>query len=454
MREATDRPNIILINCDDLGYGDLGCYGSTVHRTPALDKLAARGVRMTEFYMASPVCSPSRGAMLTGCYPGRVGFDTFEGRWVLFPGQPVGLSTDETTIAGMLKGAGYATKLVGKWHCGDQPEFLPTRHGFDSYYGLPYSNDMGRIFADSKNPPLPLMRDEEVIQAQPDQANLIERYTEESVRFLREHRDVPFFLYLAHMQVHLPLYAPKRFVDGSNNGRYGACVEAVDWSTAVIMDELQRLGIEENTLVLFTSDNGSRAREGGSNAPLRGRKTETWDGGQRLPLIACWKGQLPAGEVREGLAASIDLLPTFARLSGGALPDKPIDGVDVWDLLVGQARQSPRETFFYFRGQRLEAVRNGRWKLFVSRGGGKVNELYDLQHDIGETSNVFGEHPGVVAELMEYVEAMRGDLGDEVTGAVGKGRRPIGQVAEGRTLTEYDPEHPYIMAEYDLKECG
>jgi len=263
------KPNILLINCDDLGYGDLGCYGSTVNKTPTIDKMASEGVRFTDFYMASPVCSPSRGAMMTGCYPPRIDFGTFDGLRVLFPGQGIGLSTDETTIAGALKDVGYATKIVGKWHCGDQPEFLPTRHGFDSYYGLPYSNDMGRQVPDltlddhslletrQSRPPLPLLRDEEVIQEQPDQRGLTERYVEESVRFLRENSENPFFLYLAHMHVHLPLYAAERFVNESENGDYGACVAGIDWATEVLLAELNRLGIDENTLIIFTSDNGS-----------------------------------------------------------------------------------------------------------------------------------------------------------------------------------------------------
>ena len=236
-RDEGQRPNIILINCDDLGYGDLGCYGSTINSTPALDRMAREGMRFTDFYMASPVCSPSRGAMMTGCYPPRIGFGAFEGRLVLFPGHAVGLNPEEITVARLLSDAGYATKLVGKWHCGDQPEFLPTRHGFDSYYGIPYSNDMGRQREDDTWPPLPLVRDEDVIQQQPDQAALTERYVEESVRFIRDNRDRPFFLYLAHMHVHLPIYPSARFMRESRNGRYGGAVACVDWATDVLLHE-------------------------------------------------------------------------------------------------------------------------------------------------------------------------------------------------------------------------
>jgi arylsulfatase A len=462
MQEATERPSIVLINCDDLGYGDLGCYGSATHRTPALDALAAEGVRLTDFYVASPVCSPSRGALLTGCYPQRIGFGSFEGKVVLFPGQGVGLSTDEVTIAGLLKHRGYATCHVGKWHCGDQPEFLPTRHGFDHYYGIPYSNDMGiqaGAPAGRQWPPLPLLRDEEVIQAQPDQDAVIERYTEQSVRFIRDHTGEPFFLYLAHMQVHLPLYAPARFLRESQNGRYGACVEAIDWSTAVILRELRDLGLDANTVVIFTSDNGGRAREGGSNAPLRGGKTTTWEGGQRVPCIVRWTGRTPVGIDLSGIVSAIDLLPTLSRWAGTRGPDdRTIDGLDVGDYIVGAAEDSPRDTFFYYRANRLEAVRRGKWKLFAAHVTGgqveQVTELYDLDADVGETTDVSGEHADTVGELAQLMEQCRRDLGDSLTGVEGANCRPIGRVDCPRPLTTYDATYPYIIAEYDLPERG
>lgn len=474
-----DKPNIVLINCDDLGYGDLGIYGSKINKTPALDQMAAEGVRFTDFYMASPVCSPSRGAMMTGCYPPRIGFGSFDGLRVLFPGQGVGLNPEETTIARVLKNAGYTTKIIGKWHCGDQKEFLPTKHGFDSYFGLPYSNDMGRQIdygtdttsgrERASRPPLPLIRDDEVIQEQPDLRALTERYAEEAVRFIRDNGDEPFFLYFAHMYVHLPLYAPENMVSESENGDYGACVAGVDWVASVILDELKRQGLDDETLVIFTSDNGSRMQDqGGSNGALRGIKGTTWEGGQRVPCIMRWPGKIPAGEVRNQVAASIDFFPTLAAVAGADVPgDRMIDGLDISDLMFGEAGaepvESPRKEFFYYNENNLEAVRAGKWKLHVLKRDYYlpederdvvISELYDLESDIGETNNLFDDHPEVVAELTALLESCRKDLGDEATGVVGANARPSGHVDNPDTLTHYDPEHPYIFAEYDKGERG
>ena len=454
MRAANDRPNVILINCDDLGYGDLGCYGSTVHRTPGLDGLAEEGMRLTSFYMPSSICSPSRAAMMTGCYAPRVGFTLFDGRGVLFPGSAQGLDPSEVTIARMLKDRGYATMHIGKWHCGDQVEFLPTRHGFDAYYGIPYSNDMG-VQVRNNWPPLPLMEDEQLLQAQPDQANLIERYTERSIEFMRAHRDEPFFLYLGHMQVHLPLYAPKQFVDASLNGRFGACVEAVDWSTQSLMYELRRLGLDENTLVIFTSDNGGRALEGGSNAPLRGRKAQSWEGGYRVPCIVRWKGQVPAGVESGEIVSAIDFLPTLAAVCGAEAPtDRTIDGLDASDLLLGRTDRSPRETFLYYLTDRLEAVRHGKWKLVAFAEGQKRSELYDLESDVGETTDLYDKHPDIAAELEKLLQAGREDLGDAVTQTAARNARAVGKADNPKPLTTREADYPYIMAEYDLPEHG
>ena len=450
--EEAKKPNIILINCDDLGYGDLGCYDSPVNKTPAIDRLAEEGVRFTDFYMASPVCSPSRGAMMTGCYPTRIGFGAFDGRWVLFPGQAIGLNPSEITIANLLLNAGYATKIVGKWHCGDQKEFLPTRHGFESYYGLPYSNDMGVRKKDDKNPPLPLIRDEEVIQQQPDQTCLTERYVEESVRFIRENKERSFFLYLAHMYVHLPIYAPDRFLKSSQNGKYGTAVECVDWATAVIMHELKTLGLDDNTLVIFTSDNGSRCRgQGGSNGILRGTKATTWEGGQRVPCIVRWPNKIPKGIVCRELATSMDFYPTLAALGNATLPnDRVIDGKNILSLMQSENAKSPHEIFFYYMRNCLEAVRNTEWKLHVRKEDQEIKELYNLRADPGETKNLFKANPEVVKELTTKMDECRRDIGDEATGIKGKNIRPAGRVANPDTLTHYDHEHPYVIAMYDL----
>ncbi len=475
-------PNIVLINCDDLGYGDLGCYGSTVHDTPALDALAAEGARLTDFYMASPVCSPSRAAMLTGSYPLRIGFGgaPMQHMRVLFPGQGVGLDPDEITMATMLKSAGYDTLAVGKWHCGDQPDFLPGNHGFDDWFGLPYSNDMGRqalaegqptlaelneriraagIDFELQWPPLPLMDGGEVLECQPDQASLTGRYVERCVQFLREEREAPFFLYLAHMYVHLPIYVEEHFHEQSRNGAYGAAVASIDWATKVIVDELEQLGLAENTLVIFTSDNGALApgADGsGSNLPLRASKGTTWEGGQRVPCIMRLPGRIPAGAVVTEMATAMDLLPTFANLCGVEAPsDRVIDGNDISALLGlgGQAPASDRP-FFYIGGANIEAVRVGRWKLHIRKGGTALCELYDLHADIGEANDVAGAHPDVVAALLLRVDAARVDLGDEASGITGAGTRPIGRVDNPVPLTSADPNDPATMAEYDLPYRG
>ena len=479
------QPNVILINCDDLGYGDLGCYGSQLNRTPALDRMAAEGTRFTDFYASSPVCSPSRAAMLTGSYPTRIGFGgKASGNLggVLFPGWSVGLNPNEITIAQLLSDQGYATKLVGKWHCGDQPEFLPTSHGFDEYYGIPYSNDMGRqVEGDLVHgmtpdeiegllrkmgmeepwirPPLPLMVDGEVLEAQPDQASLTGRYLEQAIRFIRAKKDQPFFLYLAHMYVHLPIYVQERFKKASQNGDYGAAVECIDWVTSVILAELAALGLDEQTMVIFTSDNGALAVESGgsgSNEPLRGSKGSTWEGGQRVPCIVRWPSHVQSGVECGEVAAGIDLYPTIASLCGATTPtDRVIDGHDLSSLLGldSEATDLDRQ-FFYIRGASIDAVRVGQWKLHLVKDGQDIVELYDLVDDIAETTNVAEANPTVVAELTARIAAGRQALGDERLGIAGTEIRPIGKVDNPVPLTDFDPDHPYFMAEYDLADRG
>jgi arylsulfatase A len=443
-------PNVVLIYVDDLGYGDLGCYGSEVNDTPHIDRLAKEGMRFTDYYSASPVCTPSRAALLTGCYPGRVGFDVFGPKktaWVLFPAFAEGLHPDERTLPELLREKGYATCHIGKWHLGDQPEHLPTRHGFDSYYGIPYSNDMCVTEKRRKYPPMPLMRNEEVIQQQPTQAALIERYTEEAVAFIRANRTKPFFLYLAHLHVHLPHYVMEPFVSKSRNGRYGAALAAVDWSTGVLMAELRKLGIEKDTIVIFTSDNGSRARgEGGSNGPLRGTKGQTWEGGMRVPCLVKWPARIPAGKASNALTSAMDFHPTLAALAGHDVSTLPKhDGVDLMPVWSGA--DSSREFFHYFLRNELHAVRSGKWKLrHVVGNNNKVDtaklELYDLTEDPGESRNIADQHPDVVK------------LGDPNFGEQGTERRQPAVSSDPRPLTTIEEDYPVIEPEYHLNEAG
>lgn len=445
------KPNVVLINCDDLGYGDLGCYGSKVNKSPYLDKLAEESMVFTSCYAASPVCSPSRAALLTGCYPPRVGIDK-----VLYPADPVGLNSSEFTMPQMFKNAGYATKIVGKWHCGDQKEFLPCNFGFDSYYGLPYSNDMGMMEKREDKlrfPPLPLLSGDEVIEQQPDQRSLTERYVEKCVEFIRENRDTNFFLYFAQMHVHLPHYAADRFVRESENGDFGACVSSLDWASGAIVFELEKLNLLQNTIVIFTSDNGSRGDRGASNFPLKGGKFTTWEGGQRIPFIMYWKGKVKPG-MNDKMISHLDLLPTFASILGETLSENCIDGLDVSSMILDGA-ESPREEFIYYAsGSRLEAVRKKNWKLHFYKKGEAVKLLYDLDKDISEENNVYDDHPDIVKELTEIYLNYREKLGDPVTEVTGCENRPSGYAENPVALTVYDPNHPYIVAEYDKNDVG
>ena len=464
------KPNVIIIFADDLGYGDLGCYGSKINETPTLDKMADEGKKFSNFYVSSPVCSPSRASLMTGCYPQRISFGTFDGLRVLFPGQGIGLSNEEKTVAKTFKESGYSTKIIGKWHCGDQEDFLPTNHGFDSYFGIPYSNDMGRqvkikdyIPNDSSlhkitewdRPPLPLVRDKEVIQEQPDQRSIAERYTEDAVKFMRENKETPFFLYLAHMQVHLPLYAAEKFVKESKNGDYGACVASIDWSTKVIFDELKELGIDENTIVIFTSDNGSRLQnQGGSNGNLRGGKGQTWDGGQRVPCIIRWPGKINEGQQTDALSTTMDFLPSITKLIGGDLPSKKIDGIEMSDLFFSNENSSKRDSFLYYNEDELEAIRYKNWKLHFKKEDKLINELYDLDSDISEKVNLYSSHKEIVSKLSTLADEFRKSLGDKYLDIKGEEVRPANRVDNPKPLTEYDENHPYMYAEYDKGERG
>ncbi len=464
------KPNVIIIFADDLGYGDLGCYGSKLNETPTLDKMADEGKMFSNFYVSSPVCSPSRASLMTGCYPQRISFGTFDGLRVLFPGQGIGLSNEEKTIAKTFKESGYSTKIIGKWHCGDQKEFLPTNHGFDSYFGIPYSNDMGRqvkikdyIPNDSSlhkitewdRPPLPLVRDKEVIQEQPDQRSIAERYTEDAVKFMRENKETPFFLYLAHMQVHLPLYAAEKFVKESKNGDYGACVASIDWSTKVIFDELKELGIDENTIVIFTSDNGSRLQnQGGSNGNLRGGKGQTWDGGQRVPCIIRWPGKINEGQQTDALSTTMDFLPSITKLLGGNLPSKKIDGIEMSDLFFSNENSSKRDSFLYYNEDELEAIRYKNWKLHFKKEDKLINELYDLDNDISEKVNLYSSQKEIVNKLSILADEFRKSLGDKYLDIKGEEVRPANRIDNPKPLTKYDENHPYMYAEYDKGERG
>ena len=436
--EGGAKPNFVIIFCDDLGYGDVGCFGSTKNRTPNVDRLAAEGTRFTSFYVASGVCTPSRASLMTGCYPRRVNMDVdAAGLGVLLPVSPKGLNPSEITIAEILRGQGYATACIGKWHLGDQLEFLPTRQGFDYYFGIPYSNDMGTQ-SGTNRPPLPLMRNEEVIEAPADQDTLTRRYAEEAIRFIGANKHRPFFVYLPHAMPHLPWHVSDAFRGKSANGLYGDAIEEIDWSVGRILGALQELGLDERTLVVFTSDNGAMGLEGCSNRPLRGQKASTWEGGMREPCVMRWPGKIPAGVTRDELACTMDLLPTFAYLAGGKPPgDRIIDGQDIRPLLFGRKEGwAPREAFYYYQMDQLQAVRSGKWKLHLPLKQKKrpwaepepdsPAQLYDLQADIGETNNVADRHPDIVERLTALAEKAREDLGD--VDRPGKNQRPAGSV--------------------------
>ena len=434
-------PNVVVIFIDDMGYGDIGPFGATKQRTPHLDRMAKEGMKLTSFY-ATPVCSVSRAQMMTGCYGARVSVPG-----VYFPGQSVGLNPTEVTVAERLKEKGYATQMVGKWHLGDQPEFLPTRQGFDHYLGIPYSNDMLKKSADTKIPVVPLLRDEKIAELMDGegQRRMVELYTKEAVDFIGRNKDKPFYLYYAHNAVHTPIYPGAAFAGKSSNGRFGDWVEEVDWSVGQVLDALRSQGLDKDTLVIFTSDNGpwlTKGTDGGSAGPLRGGKGSTWEGGVRVPTLAWWPGRVPAGSVNDAVAATIDLLPTFVSLAGGTVPAAPvIDGRDITSILLGQSKESAREAHYYFSGYNLQAVRQGRWKLALApqpegmnnKNGPKVADglrLYDLDAEIGEQTDVAAQHPEVVAKLKALAEKMSAEIGGKEPTA----RRPAGEVKGAKTL--------------------
>ena len=474
--QQTEAPSFIVIFCDDLGYGDVGVYGSPTIRTPNIDRLAAEGMRFTSFY-AQPVCGPSRAALMTGSYPPRVS-QAFNH----LPKFETGLHPDEITIAEALRDRGYATAILGKWHLGDHPKFLPLRHGFDYFFGIPYSNDMwpfhpkmpgdhprlsaskeraertgfagqGEVFpADGGFPhPLPLIENDEVIELNSDQTTFTRRFTDKALEFIEDNRDRRFFLYFAQVMPHVPLFAGKDFRGTSQRGLYGDTVEEIDSGVGEILEKLEELGIDDETLVLFTSDNGpwlAYGVDGGSAGPLNSGKGTPWEGGIRVPGVFRWPGRIPAGVVNRELATTMDLLPTFLRLAGGEPPSgRKIDGHDISALLLGERdARSPHDAFYYYGGDlfgepgskgptpsafdlHLQAVRQGDWKLHLDEKTLTGSALYHLGWDVGERDNVIGRYPEVVAELEGLARSFNRELENEV--------RPLGRLTpeESRVWT-------------------
>ncbi len=400
------------------------------------------GQALTSFYSTSGFCTPSRASLLTGCYPRRVSMHwnhTPPGdskmRQVLFPVARKGLHPNEITIADTLKTKGYATACIGKWHLGDQKVFLPTRQGFDHYFGIPYSNDMGAAQFPI-NPPLPLLKQEDVVEAPVDQSTITRRYTLEALTFIEEHRDQPFFLYLPHTMPHHPVNSSSAFNGKSANSGYGDCVEEIDWSTGQILSLLKELDLDEKTLVLFTSDNGAAKRWGGSNKPLSGHKGSTMEGGMRVPCIVRWPGQIPAGAKSWELTSTLDLLPTLTGLVEGKNPEAPvIDGKDIWPILSGQNNaKSPYEAFYYYDEDQLQAVRSGSWKLHLARKANEQPRLYDLDQDIAESENMAKKHPDIVSKLTTLADRAREELGDR--GKPGSKVRAAGFVNHPKPLVK------------------
>jgi arylsulfatase A-like enzyme len=440
--KKNSKPNFIVIFCDDLGYGDLGCFGSEVHQTPHIDQMAEEGVKLTSFYSTCSVSTPSRASLLTGCYPQRIDMAEMkkEGfRSVLTPRAHKGLNPSEITIAEILKKQGYATACIGKWHLGDQPKFLPTRQGFDTYYGIPYSNNMS-----NPDNPLPLLGDEEIIEAPVDQNTITKRYTREAIDFIKENSNQPFFIYLPHTMPHNPVHTSEKFRGQSDNGLYGDAVEEIDWSVGEILQCLKKEGLDEQTMVVFTSDNGAAEQFGGSNKPLSGWKGRTMEGGMRVPCIMRWPGKIPQGRKVDEITSTMDLLPTIhSVVYQESFDQRMIDGHNIFPLLSGKSEKSVYEAFFYYDRDQLQAVRSGKWKLVLSLENrfkahytdeteAVETQLYNLKQDIGEEHNVASEHPQVVEDLMRKVEIARKTLGSQDNPS--EYVRPAGRVVAPESL--------------------
>ena len=448
-RPSVDRPNFVVFFADDLGYADLHCFGGEQMVTPNLDRLASQGRRMTSFYVSQAVCSASRCSLLTGCYNVRVGI-----LGALGPNSKICLNPDEQTIAEVLKPRGYKTAIYGKWHLGDRGAGLPTEHGFDEYFGLPYSNDMWPYHPTSKDfPPLPLIEGSKVINANvtaDDQQYLTRWNTEHAIDFIGRNRNEPFFLYMPYSMPHVPIYASDNFRDSTKQGIYADVVAEIDWSVGEVVAALQKNGLSEKTCVLFTSDNGpwlSYGNHAGSAKPLREGKGTAWEGGQREPTIAYWPGQIPPNTACDEVAATIDILPTLAHLAGAELPTKKIDGKNIWPLLAGEVgAKSPHDAYYYYWGKELHAVRSGSWKLHFAhpyrslKSPGKDGrpgpyeqktcglELYNLDTDISESQDVAAKYPEIVSQLSKLADRMRGELGDALLKIEGTEIRTAGKL--------------------------
>lgn len=446
--QAKKPTNIIVILMDDMGYGDLRANGAMGYDTPNIDRMVRNGMLFTHFYSPQAVSGASRVGLITGCYPNRLSMFGAPG-----PNSKTGISAKETTMAEMLKEQGYATAIYGKWHLGDRPEFLPTRHGFDEFYGIPYSNDMWPHHPTSKYPDLPLIEGERTIELNPDQSQFTTNFTNRTLEFIDKNKKRPFFIYLAHPMPHVPLFVSDKFKGKSSQGLYGDVMMELDWSIGAVMEKLKGEGLDKNTLVVVISDNGPWLNYGnhaGSSGGLREGKGTSFEGGQRIPCIMQWSGVIPSGAVCDKLSSSIDLLPTFAAISGAKLPEHKIDGVNIMPLLRNEAKANPRTSFYYYyRANDLEAVSDGQFKLifphtyrcyenFIPDNDGrpgKVNEyhkldekmLIDLRRDPGERCNVIGQHPDVVEQLERMANDARKDLGDNLTGNKGLNRREVGR---------------------------